>query len=168
MITELQEKYLASRPEKRVFIKPFDIKAKETGLVLVKELQELFPDLIIHFGGAAAIGIAGQNDVDINILSLPEEYELYLPRLKEEFGEPARITKSIKWEFKRNGFDVEIYLTDKKSIQVQEQIKVFEILSRDEVLRAEYEKIKLPYGEQDYKQYMRKKYAFFNKILGLK
>ena len=167
MITESQEKYLATRPDKSVYIKPFDPKARETGNQLVSELRNLLPGLIVHFAGAAALGIAGQNDIDINILSTPEDYGKHRPILEKKFGEPSRISKSIKWEFKRGGFHIELYLTDKNSPSIQEQIKVFEILSQSKELRDEYEKLKLPYGEIDYKKYMRKKYEFFNKILGI-
>jgi GrpB-like predicted nucleotidyltransferase (UPF0157 family) len=168
MIKAEQEKYLATRPDKVVLVKPFDPKVQEVGKNLTKELVRLLPNLRIHFGGAAALGLAGQNDIDINILSVPEEYNIHRPILEKMFGVPSRISKSIKWEFKRDGFDVELYLTDKNSPVLQEQLKVFEILLQNKNLRDEYEKIKLPCGEQDYKIYMRKKYEFFNRILGLK
>ncbi len=169
MIKESQEKYLASRPDgKVVIIKPFDPKVQEVAQNILKTLREDLPDLQIHFGGASALGIAGQNDIDINILSTPEEYDKYFPIIQALFGEPSKKGSSIKWEFIQDGFDVDMYLTDKNSPNLQEQLKVFEILSQNEDLKKEYEQIKLPYGEIDYKNYMRKKYEFFNKILGLK
>jgi len=121
--------------------------------------------LIIHFGGASALGIAGQNDIDINVLATPEEYEKDSAIIEKIFGEPKRRGASIKWEFIKNGFDVELYLTNKNSPNLQDQIRVFEILSHNKELRDEYERTKLPYGPIDFKEYMRKKYEFFNKIL---
>jgi GrpB-like predicted nucleotidyltransferase (UPF0157 family) len=167
MIKDEQEKYLASRPDRIVTISPFDPKVKETGEAMVRELQVLVPDLKIYFWGAAALGLAGQNDIDINIFSTPSDYGKYRPALEKVLGPPSRITRSVKWELKRNGFDIEIYLTDQNAPATQEQLKVFEILSENKELRDEYEKTKLPYGEIDYKIYMRKKYEFFNRILGL-
>lgn len=82
------------------------------------------------------------------------------------FGEAKAKGTSIKWEFVRHGFDVELYLTDENSPKLQEQIRVFEILSQSKELRDEYERTKLPLGPIDFKEYMRKKYEFFNKILG--
>jgi len=168
MITQSQEEYLASQPDKVVTIQPFDSKVRETGTALASMLQAKMPNLEIIFGGSAALGIAGQNDIDINILTTPEEYNLYRPLIEEMFGPPIRVTKSIKWGFNYDGFLVDLYLTDKNSPKLQEQIAAFKLLFDNKQLREEYEKLKLPYGDQDYKTYMRKKYEFFNRILGLK
>ncbi len=167
MISQSQEEFLAGHPDKIISVQPFDPKAKEAGQALVRDLQSKLPNLEIIFGGSTPLGISGQNDLDINILSTPEEYSFYRPVLEEMFGPPTRVTKSIKWGFMKNGFLVDLYLTDKNSLKLQEQIKVFNLLSNSKQLREEYEKIKLPLGEQDYKTYMRKKYEFFNRILGL-
>ena len=166
MIKESQEKYLSSLPDcKIVVIKPFDPKVQEVARGIINQLKTVSPGLIIHFGGAAALGIAGQNDIDINILTTPEEYDKYLPMVEKLFGEPKRKGTSIKWEFARDGFDVELYLSDKNSPNVQGQIRIFEILSQNKELRDQYEQVKMPYGPIDFKEYMRKKYEFFNKIL---
>lgn len=169
MIKESQEKYLSTLPDgKMITVKPFNPRVREVALVIVSKLKEVLPQLPIHFGGASALGIAGQNDIDINILATPEEYGKYVPIIESLFGEPKRKSTSIKWEFVQDGFDVELYLTDKNSPNLQDQLKVFEILSKHEDLKREYEQTKLPYGEIDFKEYMRKKYEFFNKILSIK
>ena len=166
MITESQENYLASLPNgKTIIIKPFDPKAQEVAQGIVEKLKEILPESQIHFGGASALGISGQNDIDINILTTPAEYEKYIPLIQQVFGEPTKRGTSIKWEVVQEGFDVELYLTDKDSSGLQDQLKVFDILYNNQVLRKEYEQSKLPYGEIDFKDYMRKKYEFFNKIL---
>ncbi|MEI6843001.1 MAG: GrpB family protein [bacterium] len=167
MIKESQEKYLSTLPDGKVIVvKPFDPKVQEVARKIVGNLQKVLPDLQIHFGGAAALGIAGQNDIDINILTVPKKYDEYFPIVEKLFGKPKRKGTSIKWEFVEEGFDVELYLTDKNSPNLQDQIRVFEMLSQNKGLRGEYEQTKMPYGPIDFKEYMRKKYAFFNKILG--
>lgn len=166
MIKESQEKYLSTLPDgKIIVVKPFNPRTQEVAKGIIDELKIALPDLVIHFGGAAALGIAGQNDIDINILSTPNEYDKYSPAIEKVFGEPKRRGTSIKWEFIKDGFEIELYLTDKNSPNLQEQIRVFEILSKSKELRDEYEQTKLPYGPIDFKEYMRKKYEFFNKIL---
>jgi GrpB-like predicted nucleotidyltransferase (UPF0157 family) len=166
MIKESQEKYLSSLRNNRIIvIKPFDPKVQEVANRIINQLKAALPELTIHFGGAAALGVAGQNDIDINILTTPEEYDRHSPIIEKMFGEPKRRGTSIKWEFIRDGFDVELYLTDKNSPNLQDQIRVFEILSQNKGLRDQYERIKMPYGPIDFKEYMRKKYAFFNEIL---
>lgn len=171
MITEAQEKYLASLPDGKVIeVKPFDPHVQEVAKNIIAQIKEALPDAVFHFGGAAALGIAGQNDIDISISYDLSEYDRYFSVLEKLFGPPSRIgtspkNKSVKWEFKRDGFDVELYMSLKDSPASQEQIKTFEILSKSKELRDAYEQTKLPYGPIDFKEYMRKKYEFFNKIL---
>lgn len=167
MLKESQENYLASLPEGRVIdIKPFDPRAQELGKEILTELQVALPDARIQFGGAAALGIAGQNDIDILILSSTPMHEQYRTIIEGLYGAPSRIglSKSVKWEFVRDGFDVEIYMADEHSAAAKEQMRIFELLSSSEELRKAYEQVKLPYGPIDFKEYMRKKYAFFNNL----
>jgi len=166
MIKESQEKYLASLPDGvTIEVKPFDPSTKAVAEKILAEIKTALPDLPAHFGGAAALGIAGQNDIDILLLSTPTEFDRYRKTLDGLYGPPTRVTKSVKWQFSRDGFDVELYLTDKDSYAAKEQVAIFELLSNNKELLREYEQIKLPYGVIDFKEYMRKKYAFFNKIL---
>ncbi len=58
-----------------------------------------------------------------------------------------------------------MYLTDPTTPSMQEQIKTFEILKNDPKLLKEYEQIKLSADGQSFREYMRRKYEFFNKIL---
>ena len=172
MIKESQEKYLASLPDGKVIeVKPYDPRVQKVADEIINQITEVLPDSDLHFGGAAALGIAGQNDIDISILYDPLEFDRHFSYLEKLFGHPSRIgtspkNKSVKWEFQRDDFDVELYITLKGSPASQEQIKVFGLLSQNKALRDEYEQIKLPYGPIDFKEYMRKKYEFFNKILG--
>lgn len=174
MITESEEKYLASLPDgKKVEIKPFDPHALKVANEIVVQIKEPLPNSNLHFGGSVALGIAGQNDIDISIQYDLEQYDQYFSILEKLFGFPSRIgtspkNKSVKWEFKREGFDIEIYMALRGSPALQNQIKVFGLLSQNKALRDEYEQIKLPYGVIDFKEYTRRKYEFFNKILGIK
>lgn len=166
MLTPNQEKYLLTIPEDRmVKIKPFDPKAKETAQEIIRQINSKIPDLEIFYGGASALGIAGQNDIDLNLLSAPEEYNKYIPILIELFGQPSKTNPSlVKWGFEQNGFDVELYLTDRSSPLLQEQIKTFEILRDNPSYQKEYEQIKLASNGLPFREYMRKKYKFFNKL----
>ncbi|QQR82764.1 GrpB family protein [Candidatus Campbellbacteria bacterium] len=166
MIKESQEYYLSTLPNgKMIEVKPFDPQVQKVANKIIEELHSVLPTLPLHFGGAAALGIAGQNDIDIIILCTPSEINMYRNVVENLFGAPSRITKSVKWQFQRDGFDVELYMTDKDSDSTKDQIKIFELLSKNKKLCTEYEQTKLPYGMIDFKEYMRKKYTFFNKVL---
>ena len=166
MIKESQEKYLSTLPDGKVIVvQPFDPKSQEVAKEIIDQLKRVLPELEIHFGGAAVLAVAGQNDIDINILTTPEEFDKYSPIVEKLFGEPVRRGMSVKWAFVKDGFDIELYLSNKNSSNFQDQIRVFDILSGNKALRDQYEQIKMPYGPIDFKEYMRKKYEFFNKIL---
>ena len=130
MLSAHQRKYLATISEEKItHIQPFDPRVQEVGNLLVLKIKTALPELEILFVGAAALGIAGQNDIDLNILSTPTEYQKYLPTLKKLFGEPAKSSPIlVKWEFAQEGFEVELYLTDQNSPILKEQIQTFEIL----------------------------------------
>lgn len=161
-----QEKYLSYFPDDKVVeIKPYDSRVRLVAEGIIETLKNALPEVHVHFGGGAALGIAGQNDIDIEMLSHPDKFAELTPIITGLYGEPARKGSSVKWEFNKSGFDVELALVDEHSPYVAERIRIFEILSQDEKLRREYEQMKLPYGTVNFKEYMRKKYDFFNRLL---
>lgn len=167
MVKESQETYLSTLPDGKIIeVKPFDPRAQEVGNEILSQLREALPEATLHFGGAVALGILGQNDIDITILSTPPEFDSYRSTIEKLYGAPSHVTKSVKWQFQKEGFDVELYMTDKDAESAKDQRRVFEVLSKSKELRDAYERVKLPYGPIDFKEYMRKKYAFFNEILG--
>lgn len=169
MLTENQEKYLQTIPEDKItYIRPFDPKVRKTAESVMRQIKGELPDLEVFFGGASALGIAGQNDIDLNALSVPGEYDKYLPTLTKLFGQPVKTSPIlIKWEFIKNGFDVEFYLTDRNSSVLLQQVKTYELLRDNQAYLKEYEQIKLSSADLSFREYMRRKYEFFNKILGL-
>jgi GrpB-like predicted nucleotidyltransferase (UPF0157 family) len=170
MLTAEQEKYLLTiPPEKIARVRPFDPKVQEAAREIIEQIKKALPELTVLFMGASALGIAGQNDIDLNILSHPSEYAGHLPILEELFNKPANSSsKLVKWEFARDGFEVELYLTDRDSASLRTQIRTFELLRDNSALAREYEHLKLACDGVAFREYMRKKYEFFNRILDIK
>ena len=133
MITKNEENYLKKiSASKKVYVKPFDQKAKKTGGLIIKKIKRVFPNLKILFMGATALEIAGQNDIDIYVLSNPKDFNKYLPSLKKLFGKPKNTHKDfIEWKFIRDNHPIELYLTNPDSPSMLRQIDVFEILKSD-------------------------------------
>jgi len=169
MLRSNEKSYLLSIPgDKIASIKPFDLAAIQAAQQIINEIKVRLPDLEIFFGGATALEIAGQNDIDLNLLSIPGEYNMHFPVLVELFGQPAKSSPTlIKWEFVRNGFEVELYLTDRNSPELQRQIQVYNLLLHNTDYKKEYEQIKLACNGMSFREYMKRKYEFFNKILAL-
>ena len=168
MLTPNQEKYLLTIPEDKVIIiKPFDPKVKKAAQEIISKIKETLPEAEILFMGASALEIAGQNDIDMTILA-NGEFESHSNSLENFFGNPVKSNPTlIKWEFVQDGFEVELYLNDVISPVLQEQIDTFNLLKNSPELLEEYEQIKLKSDGLLFREYMRRKYEFFNRILEL-
>lgn len=163
ILTKNEEDFLSKIPEdKKVKINPFDPKAKEVGDSIVSIIKELLPSVEILFMGATALEIAGQNDIDIYVLSESKDFDKYLPTLKKFFGKPKNNHKTfIEWNFEKDGYPVELYLTEPP----ERHIKIFELLKVNKELLEEYEHLKLKFNGKSFKDYQKAKYEFYNKIM---
>ena len=162
--------YLKKMPQdlaqKIVQIKAFDSQITILAEQIITQIQDIFPDLKVLNIGSSALEIAGNNDLDLQILSSPENYSIYLPKLIEILGEPKSSNQNlVEWKFKKEGIEVEIYLTDQNSPEFQGQLRVFEILKANLNLKNEYEKLKISLNGKSTRDYIQAKFEFFNKIL---
>lgn len=78
------------------------------------------------------------------------------------------IYDSIAWKFRKQGYDIEFYLTDPSSVPMKRQIAVFYALKRNKNLLKEYEVLKEKFNGKSFKDYQKKKYEFYHKILDKK
>jgi len=167
MLTPNQEKYLLTIPEDKVTkIFPFNPKSWQIAEKVIEHIHQVFPNLEVLFIGAAALGVSGQNDLDINILCPIEDFDKYCPGLTKIFGKPAVKGTSIKWSFTRGEYEIELYLTDPENPSFQEQVKVFNLLSDNPELLKEYEELKKACDGIAFREYQKRKYEFYNRILG--
>lgn len=166
MLTPSEEKYLQKIPENKIVqIYPYNSKVKEAVTLIEKRLKDCEIDSELLWIGASALGIAGQNDIDLHILAKPSEWENLAPKVSEAFGERIPNISIHKWEFNIDNFEVELYLSDPDVDSMKTQIRVFEILKNDKNLRDKYEKIKVKCNGIPFREYMRRKYLFFHKVL---
>ncbi|MEJ0053702.1 MAG: GrpB family protein [bacterium] len=169
MITPAQEKYLGTLSDEEIVrIKLFDPRAREEGFKICEEVGKILSRSSLHYIGSSRLGIAGENDIDISIVS-SGSFDDELESLKRLYGEPTSFKPQrnwAEWKFKRNGFPVELYLNGTLSPLLAEQIKTHEVLLQSPALAKEYEQLKLGAEGMKRREYMRKKYEFFNKIYG--
>ena len=167
MLTKDEKDYLSKIPtDKKVYIYPFDTKLAGVVKDLIQSVNNIYPDLEVKHMGASALGISGQNDIDIYAFSGPKDFDKFLHGLTKLFGEPLHKHETfVEWKFKRDKFDIEFYLTAKDSETMQKQIKVFETLKNNIDLLKEYERLKESMNGKSLREYQEKKYEFFNKIL---
>ncbi len=168
MISQDEQNYINTIPEnKTVVVSPFDKKAFEIADKVVMRVNDKIRNLEVVHMGALALGISGQNDIDIYALAAAESFHLYLNGLVEIFGQPkAKRNDSITWAFTEDSYEIEFYLTDPTSESMKRQIRVFETLKGDDELKKEYERLKEKMNGKSMKEYQRKKYEFYHRILG--
>jgi hypothetical protein len=171
MLTQNQEGYLKTVPEGKIaHVVAFDPGAQIVAGEIIREIEVILPTVKIIYLGSSKLGIAGENDIDMTVLS-GDDFNGCFRSLESLYGKPTRISlekKYIKWEFVRNGFPVELHLNDIITPNFQEQIDTQRILENDPVLRSEYEHIKLASDGLPWKEYLKRKYEFWNRILGMK
>jgi len=166
MLLPDQEKYILTIPEDKIArILTYNPRSEVIVNEIIACIKSVNLDLAILYLGASALKIAGQNDLDIYICSSPDDFYKYLPSLKARFGEPVKEGGFIEWNFNREGFEVELYLTDCSEKSSREQKKIFDVLSDNESLLKEYESLKLESNGKPFGDYQRKKYEFYNRLL---
>lgn len=167
MLSHDEEDFLSKIPDDKVVtVKPFDPKIHQIAEGIISKIHSVLPQLEVKHMGASALGISGQNDIDMYILSSPSDFDKYIPLLIPIFGEPkSRKYDSVAWDFEEENYPVELYLTDPNSEPMQRQIKIFETLRFNPVLRKEYEELKQELNGQSFREYQRKKYEFYNKVI---
>lgn len=167
MLTKDEIDFLNKIPvDKKVQIHPFNPKVANIAEDIIKSINNIYPDLEVKHMGASALGISGQNDVDVYAFSNPSGFDKYLSGLVSLFGEPLHKHETFcEWKFKRNEFNIEFYLTAKKSETMEKQIRVFETLKNNSDLLKEYENLKSSMNGKPFREYQEKKYEFYHRIL---
>ena len=169
MLTEGQINYLSKVPDdQKMIVKPFNPKGLEVADQIIAEIKAIAPGLEVVCIGSLPLQIAGQEDIDIDAFCIKAKQEKHIPNFKKLYGEPSRVGKnSIGWTFTREGYGVDVWLTDPTAETTQQQLKIFNLLKANPELLKEYEQIKLAAKDLPYKKYQAKKYEFFNRVLGL-
>lgn len=167
MLTSDEEDYLRKIPsDKKVNIKPFSKLVHKTAHSLIGQIQEALPGLQVRHMGASALEISGQNDIDIYVFSKPADFKKYALVIEKLFGAPRNSKyDSIAWNFNKNGFSVELYLTDPTSEPMKRQIAVFKALEKNSDLRKRYESLKEKFNGHSFREYQKRKYEFYHSIL---
>lgn len=147
-------------------LKPWTPEVASTAQNLINEIHDAVPELEVLFMGAAALGLPGKNDIDLDILCETKDIAHNAERLKATLGNSKSITHTIvAWEFKKDSFDIDCILSDPSTSHVPRQKRMFELLKADSRLREEYEELKRSSDGLPYADYEKRKKAFFARAL---
>lgn len=167
MLTQSQKKYMEKIPEHaKAHIKPWDEKAAEFARNIVMQLEK-DTGLEVFWSGSLALGIPGENDVDLTIFAEPKDFDLYLPHIISILGEPTyKLDEKILWRIIKDGHKIDATLASKDLEGVQDDIFFFESIKNNKKLFQEYTSLK----EEGLsaREYYKRKNEFYNRIMALK
>lgn len=167
MLTESQEQYMAGIPEDaKSDIKPWDSKAAEFARNLVVELEKA-TGLEVFWGGSLALGILGQNDIDLTLFCEPQDFGKYLPKIVSILGQLKwELEDKILWRTTKDAYKVDAYLGSKNLEGVQNDLFFSNSLKNNPALLQEYISVK----EQGLsaREYYKRKNEFYNRVVNMK
>jgi GrpB-like predicted nucleotidyltransferase (UPF0157 family) len=133
---------------------------------VINVIHHIAPELEVLFMGAAALGLPGKNDIDLDILCKKSDVKRYGTLLLKVLGKPKEVKNDmVFWEFNKNGFEVDCILSDPAFSHVPEQKQVFDALNSNSKLLGEYKQLKISCDGLEYDEYEKRKKSFFAKVL---
>lgn len=167
MLTESQKEYLEKIPEdSKADIKPWNPETAKFAENLVKKLEEI-TGLEVFWEGSLALGIPGQNDIDLYIFSEPENLSDNLPKVVSILGDSTyTLDDKILWRVTKEGYKIDASLGSKNLEGVQNDMTFFNSLKEKPELLQKY--IDLKQGDLSAREYYRRKNEFYNRVIGLK
>ncbi|HSW74644.1 MAG TPA: hypothetical protein VLG16_02120 [Candidatus Saccharimonadales bacterium] len=140
---------------------------KRAGDELVAKIHESAPELEVLFIGAAALGLPGKNDLDLDILCEGKDIKRYADILKPILGTPQKLSEEMAvWGYVQDGIEIDCILSDpnRPNSHIPKQKKVFEILKNNSELQGRYKQLKYECDGLPYEQYEAKKKEFFKEL----
>lgn len=166
MLTNSQKEYLEKIPKDiKANIKPWDPEAAKFTENLIKQIKE-FTGLEVFWEGSLALGILGQNDIDLYVFSEPQNFKNNLPKVISIFGEPTyKLEDKVLWRIVKDGHKIDVSLASKNLKEVQNDKIFFNSLKEKRELLQEY--INLKQENLSAREYYQRKNEFYNRIIGL-
>jgi len=134
---------------------------------LIAAVHQIAPELEVLFMGAAALGLPGKNDIDLDILCPQSRLKHYASILTSVFGAPQKLKETMAvWSYMQEGIEIDCILSDPTipGSHVPAQRKMYETLKADIDLRERYRQLKYECDGLPYEQYEAKKKQFFQQV----
>lgn len=169
MITVDQQKWINHLSDKdRIVIKPYDSSCNEKFEKVKNIIQSVLGDKSeIKHCGATSLGISGQDEIDVYIPVVKKDFNKYIPKLTQLFGEPRS-----HYPLRRARFVIEI---DKKHIDVFlinsedddwiNSVKFENYLRNNQKYLDKYKRLKENGNGLSVRDYYKRKTEFINEIL---
>lgn len=134
---------------------------------LIKKIHDVAPELEVLFMGAAALGLPGKNDLDLDILCDQHDLKRYVHVIMSVLGTPKELNEVMAiWSYEDEGIEIDCILSDDKRTgsHVPKQKAIFEKLKASPELQERYRKLKYEWSGLPYEQYETKKKEFLKEV----
>lgn len=142
---------------------------------LINRIHGVAPELEVTFMGAAALGIAGKNDLDLDIICPPKELVRYKTLFEKELGPAMKdlqdteywkfMPDEVYWEFNWGGFIADVMLHDAQNKHYVAQTSRHKKLSNSKELLERYTQLKQGANGLTMDGYERRKLRFFEEVV---
>ncbi len=168
MLTPEQETWISHlSATDTITVLPFDPTADATFQKIKQLIQSSFGAITVLHLGASSLGISGQDEIDVYIPVVPDQFDAFIPRLQELFGKPRSLYALERARFVTsvNRKHIDIFLINQESTAWQNSVTFTTYLrSNPDVLDA-YRQLKEDGNGLSVRDYYRRKIEFINAIL---
>lgn len=142
-------------------LQPWDPKIREAAGDVIHKIYGVAPELEVLFMGAAALGLPGKNDIDLDILCVKADIAKYTEKLIPILGQPKEKKDNLTaWDVTFEGYEIDAILSDPETSHVPLQRIRFEKLKSNKVLLDEYRDLKVASDGLPYAEYEQRKKEF--------
>lgn len=169
MLTEEQEEWINHLSDTDcVSVVPFDQNCEAQFAEIKKAIQDVVGNQqsVVH-RGASALGISGQDEIDVYVPVGEDEFDDMVKALTRAFGEPQSHypQKRARFSVRLEGKRIDIFVINKHDDDWKNSERFYYFLqSHKDVLEA-YRKLKEGAAGQSVRDYYRTKTLFINDIL---
>lgn len=169
MITPEQEKWLSHLNDSNsIEIFSFDTTTGEKFEKVKKQIQKaLGDDIAVEHRGATGLGISGQDEIDIYIPALPENWDSFIFSLTKLFGEPRShyVLERARFVTTVDEKHVDVFLINSEHSGWLNLLKFEKYLKENPEELKVYENLKESLAGLSTQAYYRKKIEYINDIL---
>ncbi|MFA6602028.1 MAG: GrpB family protein [Candidatus Paceibacterota bacterium] len=169
-MNDAKEKWLShlSNMPGEIKIIPYDRTAPEKFQKVRDFIQsKLGKQVRVEHRGATALGISGQDEIDVYVSVPPQDFDKYVLLVAELFGDPRSLypLQRARFRAEQSGKKIDLFVINEKSEDWLNGEKFAAYLRENAGALEEYRKLKESGAGLSTQEYYRRKDAFIEKIL---
>ncbi len=168
MLTPEQEKWIAGRrTDKNISVVPYDPRTERLFETVKRKIQDVLGhDVLVEHDGASSLGISGQDEIDVSVVTPKAFFAEYIPKLESVFGPvKSAYTDRARFEVKEEGKKIDLKIIDAEHPNYLRSNVFKEYLRTHPEDLERYRILKEQSNGMNVQEYYRVKIEFINDIL---